>query len=109
MSYRTIMSIAAIAILACSCVATDASARVVRGGAVGVGRVGVGVGRVGVGVGRVGVGVGVGLGAAAVVGRRYGGGVWYGTGRRFWRGQWYDYGVGSCWALAPVGYVWICQ
>jgi hypothetical protein len=97
MSYRTIMSIATIAVLACSCIATDASARVVRRGAVGVGRVG------------VGVGVGVGLGAAAVVGRRYGAGIWYGTGRRFWHGQWYDYGVGPCWALAPVGYVWICR
>jgi hypothetical protein len=51
----------------------------------------------------------VGPGGAAVVGRRYGAGVWYGTGRRFWRGQWYDYGVGSCWALAPVGYVWTCR
>jgi hypothetical protein len=81
MSYRTIVSIATIAILGFSCVAGDASARVVRGGAVGVGRVGAGVGRVGVGR-RVGVGVGVGLGAAAVVGRRYGAGVWYGTGRR---------------------------
>ena len=44
-----------------------------------------------------------------IVGRRYGPGIWYGTGRRFWRGRWYPYGVGSCWALAPVGYVWICQ
>src|ERR1019366_3314473 len=44
-----------------------------------------------------------------VVGRRYGAGIWYGTGRRFWLGQWYPYGVGACWALSPVGYVWICQ
>jgi hypothetical protein len=101
MSYRTIISIAASVILAGACVATDASAArvVVRGGAVGVGRVG---------VGRVGVGVGVGLGTAAVIGGRYGGGIWYGTGRRYWHGQWYNYGVGPCWALAPVGYVWIC-
>jgi hypothetical protein len=51
----------------------------------------------------------VGPGGAAVVGRRYGPGIWYGPGRRLWRGQWYDYGVGPCWALAPVGYVWICR
>jgi hypothetical protein len=44
-----------------------------------------------------------------VVGRRYGPGIWYGTGRRFWRGQWYAYGVGPCWAIASVGYVWICR
>jgi hypothetical protein len=44
-----------------------------------------------------------------VVGRRYHGGVWYGTGgRRFWRGQWYPYGVGPCWLLTPIGYVWVC-
>lgn len=45
----------------------------------------------------------------AVVGRRYGAGIWYGTGRRYWGGQWYNYGVGPCWALAPVGYVWTCR
>jgi hypothetical protein len=45
----------------------------------------------------------------AVVGRRYGPGIWYGTGRRFWRGQWYAYGVGRCWARTSVGYVWICR
>ena len=28
-----------------------------------------------------------------VVGRRYHGGVWYGTGPRFWRGQWFAYGM----------------
>jgi hypothetical protein len=50
----------------------------------------------------------VGPGGAAVIGRRYGPGIWYGTGRRFWRGQWYAYGVGPCWASAPIGYVWIC-
>jgi hypothetical protein len=43
-----------------------------------------------------------------IVGRRYHGGVWYGTGRRYWRGQWYAYGVGPCWLLSPIGYVWIC-
>jgi hypothetical protein len=43
-----------------------------------------------------------------VVGRRYHGGIWYGTGPRFWRGQWFAYGVGPCWAWSPVGYVWVC-
>ena len=43
-----------------------------------------------------------------VVGRRYHGGVWYGTGRRYWHGQWWDYGVGACWLLTPIGYVWTC-
>lgn len=50
----------------------------------------------------------VGPRGAAVVGRRYGPGVWYGTGRRYWNGRWYAYGVGRCWASAPVGFVWIC-
>jgi hypothetical protein len=62
--------------------------------------------------GAVGVGprgaVGVGP-HGGVVGRRYGPGIWYGTGRRFWHGEWYAYGVGPCWAMSPVGYVWICQ
>jgi hypothetical protein len=45
-----------------------------------------------------------------VVGRRYHGGVWYGTGRRFWHGAWYDYGVGPCWFLTPFNYyVWTCS
>ena len=43
-----------------------------------------------------------------VVGRRYHGGVWYGTGRRYWRGQWYAYGVGPCWLASPIGFVWVC-
>ena len=48
-------------------------------------------------------------GGGPIVGRRYHGGVWYGTGgRRFWRGQWYPYGVGPCWLLTPIGYVWVC-
>jgi hypothetical protein len=47
-------------------------------------------------------------GGAAIVGRRYYGGVWYGTGRRYWRGRWWPYGVGSCWRQSPIGYVWIC-
>jgi hypothetical protein len=47
-------------------------------------------------------------GGGPVVGRRYHGGTWYGSGRRFWRGQWYAYGVGPCWRLSPIGYVWVC-
>lgn len=42
------------------------------------------------------------------VGRRYYGGIWYGTGRRYWGGRWWPYGVGSCWRLSPIGYVWVC-
>ena len=44
----------------------------------------------------------------AVVGRRYYGGVWYGTGRRYWNGRWWPYGVGSCWRATPIGFVWVC-
>ena len=43
------------------------------------------------------------------IGASYGGGVWYGTGRRYWGGRWWAYGVGSCWRLTDIGYVWICQ
>jgi hypothetical protein len=43
-----------------------------------------------------------------IVGRRYHGGVWYGTGRHFWHGRWYAYGAGPCWLASPVGYVWVC-
>jgi hypothetical protein len=43
-----------------------------------------------------------------IIGRRYHGGIWYGTGRRFWRGRWYAYGVGPCWRPSPIGFVWIC-
>ncbi len=42
------------------------------------------------------------------VGHRYHGGIWYGTGRHWWRGRWYAYGVGPCWLLTPIGYVWVC-
>jgi hypothetical protein len=42
------------------------------------------------------------------VGRRYYGGIWYGHGRRFYGGRWWPYGVGSCWTLSPIGYVWTC-
>jgi hypothetical protein len=43
------------------------------------------------------------------IGRRYYGGIWLGRTRHFWRGRWYAYGVGSCWELTPIGYVWICE
>jgi hypothetical protein len=42
------------------------------------------------------------------IGRRYYGGIWYGTGRRFWGGRWWAYGVGRCWRWTPIGYVWVC-
>jgi hypothetical protein len=58
-------------------------------------------------VGRRGA-IGRGPHGGAVIGRRYYGGVWYGTGRRYWRGRWWAYGVGSCWRTSPIGYVWIC-
>jgi hypothetical protein len=51
---------------------------------------------------------GPGWAGGPVIGRRYHGGVWYGTGPRFWRGQWFAYGAGPCWAWSPVGYVWVC-
>jgi hypothetical protein len=47
-------------------------------------------------------------GGAHRVGGRYYGGVWYGHGRRFYGGRWWAYGVGSCWRLTPIGYVWVC-
>ena len=42
------------------------------------------------------------------VGGRYYGGVWYGHVRRWYGGRWWPYGVGSCWAPSPIGFVWIC-
>ncbi len=42
------------------------------------------------------------------VGGRYYGGVWYGTGRRWYGGRWWPYGVGACWRISPIGYVWVC-
>ena len=54
------------------------------------------------------VGHPVARGGAYRVGGRYHGGVWYGTGRHYWNGRWYPYGVGSCWLLSPIGYVWVC-
>jgi hypothetical protein len=42
------------------------------------------------------------------VGGRYHGGIWCGTGRHYWRGRWWPYGVGDCWLLTPIGYVWVC-
>jgi hypothetical protein len=45
-----------------------------------------------------------------VVGRRYNGGIWYGTNRRYWHGAWHDYGIGPCWFLTPFNYyVWTCS
>jgi hypothetical protein len=86
--------------------ATDAQQVRRRGGAY-VGRRGAVVaGRRGAVVaGRRGVVV---AGRRGVVGRRYYGGVWYGTGRRYWHGRWWPYGVGSCWRSSPIGYVWVC-
>jgi hypothetical protein len=43
-----------------------------------------------------------------IIGRRYHGGIWYGTGRRFWRGRWYAYGIGPCWRSSLIGFVWTC-
>jgi hypothetical protein len=47
-------------------------------------------------------------GGAYRVGGRYYGGVWYGHARRWYGGRWWAYGVGSCWAPSPIGYVWVC-
>ena len=33
---------------------------------------------------------------------------WYGTGRRWYGGRWWAYGVGRCWRMSPIGYVWVC-
>jgi hypothetical protein len=42
------------------------------------------------------------------VGGHYHGGIWYGHNGHYWNGRYYAYGVGSCWALTPIGYVWVC-
>jgi hypothetical protein len=42
------------------------------------------------------------------VGGRYYGGVWYGPYRHWYGGRWWPYGVGSCWAPTPIGWVWTC-
>jgi hypothetical protein len=42
------------------------------------------------------------------VGSHYHGGVWYGHNGHYWNGRYYAYGVGSCWSLTPIGYVWVC-
>lgn len=39
-----------------------------------------------------------------VVGRNYGGHIWYGQTRHRWHDTWYDYGVGPCWI--NVGGLW---
>ena len=77
----------------------------------GVARRGVyrGVARRGVYRGVARRGVYRGVAGAAIVGRRYYGGVYYGHRRRYWRGRWWAYGVGSCWRITPAGYyVWVC-
>jgi hypothetical protein len=51
---------------------------------------------------------GVAVRGAYRVGGSYYGGVWYGHARRWYGGRWWPYGVGSCWAPSPIGYVWIC-
>jgi hypothetical protein len=76
MSRKTIITLAASAIIGMGCLAmvsTDAFARGGRAGA-GVGHAGVGVGHAGVGVARAPVrrGVAVGVGAAAVGAATYG-------------------------------------
>lgn len=50
----------------------------------------------------------VGPRGAYRVGGRYYGGIWYGHARRWYGGRWWPYGVGSCWRLSPIGYVWVC-
>jgi hypothetical protein len=55
------------------------------------------------GAGHAVVGGGAGFHRGGVVVGGGGGG-----GRHFWHGRWYGYGVGPCWAVSPVGYVWIC-
>jgi hypothetical protein len=44
----------------------------------------------------------------ARVGGHYYGGTWYGRSGHYWNGRYYTYGVGSCWSLTPIGYVWVC-
>ena len=34
--------------------------------------------------------------------------IWYGHRRHFWQGRWYNYGIGPCWLMTPIGYVWTC-
>ena len=81
-------------------------------GAVGMHRGAVGVRHTAVGMHRGAAVVGyhgaLARGGAYRVGGHYHGGVWYGTGRHWWNGRWYPYGVGSCWLLSPIGYVWVC-
>jgi hypothetical protein len=80
-----------------------------RGGAAVRGpRGGVAVRGPGGGVAVRGPGGGVAARGAYRVGGRYYGGVWYGHVRRFYGGRWWPYGVGSCWARSPIGYVWVC-
>ena len=76
------------------------------GGGMGGGHGGDGMG--GGGHGGGGWGHGGGHGGWDHGGWRHGGHWGHGGQGRFWRGRWYPYGVGSCWRVAPGGWVWIC-
>lgn len=41
-----------------------------------------------------------------VVGRRYGGNVWYGHNRHRWHNTWYGYGEGPCWINVDGEWFW---
>jgi len=41
-----------------------------------------------------------------VVGKKYGGHVWYGHHRHRWHGKWYEYGVGPCWIEIDGDWFW---
>ena len=45
-------------------------------------------------------------GRGFVVGRHYGGHVWYGHNRHRWHGAWYEYGVGPCWINVDGEWFW---
>ncbi len=40
-----------------------------------------------------------------------GGGHWHGGGwgrGHYWHGRWWGPGIGPCWRLTPVGWIWVC-
>ena len=41
-----------------------------------------------------------------VVGRSYGGHMWFGHNRHRWHGQWYGYGEGPCWINVDGEWFW---
>jgi Ni/Co efflux regulator RcnB len=43
---------------------------------------------------------------AYVVGKKYGGHIWYGHHRHRWHGTWYEYGVGPCWIEIDGDWFW---